>query len=125
MSVVRIKKDKMRCVVILLAISISYSACRKNCGESSGVPRCISEKIELLKGQAKGNPAYSVYEYSYNGQKVYYFPPQCCDQYSDLYDANCYLLCHPDGGITGAGDGTCRNFFTERKDEVLIWTDNR
>ena len=33
-----------------------------------------------------GNPPQSIWQYEYNGALVYYVPPQCCDQYSDLYD---------------------------------------
>jgi hypothetical protein len=114
----------MRYLVILFAVAI-FSGCTKNCVERDGIPACISAKIESLKTQPKGNPAYSVYEYTYNGKKVYYFPPQCCDQFSELYDANCNLICHPDGGIAGGGDGNCTDFISTRKDEVLIWKDNR
>jgi hypothetical protein len=114
----------MRYFAILIA-AVIFLGCRKNCSEPSGIPACISAKIEFLKGQPKGNPAYSVYQYSYNGKKVYYFPPQCCDQFSDLYDENCNLICHPDGGIAGGGDGNCQNFISTRKNEVLIWKDSR
>ena len=109
----------------ILALSIVFAGCTKDCSKPSQYPQCILDKIEQLKSQPKGNPAYRVYQYSYNGKKVYYFPPQCCDQFSDLYDANCNLLCHPDGGIAGGGDGNCSNFFSTRTDEVLIWQDNR
>ena len=30
---------------------------------------------------------------------------ECCDQFSDLLDAEGNLIGHPDGGITGRGDG--------------------
>ena len=30
---------------------------------------------------------------------------ECRDQFSDLLDANGNLIGHPDGGITGRGDG--------------------
>jgi hypothetical protein len=42
-----------------------------------------------------------------------------------LYDENCTLLCLPDGGITGQGNGKCANFFIERTNEKLIWEDSR
>jgi len=114
----------MRYFAILIAVCL-FLGCRKNCSESSTAPGCIFAKIDVLRNQPKGNPAYSVYEYLYKGKKVYYFPPQCCDQYSDLYDENCNLICHPDGGITGTGDGNCQDFLTTRTNEVLIWKDGR
>ena len=114
----------MKYFAIILAVLIGLS-CRKNCSNSSSVPFCISAKIEALKNQPKGNPAYSVYQYRYNGHTVYYFPPQCCDQFSDLYDENCNLICHPDGGLIGTGDGNCRDFLTTRTNDVLIWKDSR
>src|SRR6185503_20800104 len=115
----------MKYFVIIIVVSI-LSGCRKNCSEpGSDIPDCISAKIEFLKSQPKGNPAYSVYQYTYNDKKVYYFPPQCCDQFSDLFDAHCNLICHPDGGLIGSGDQNCRDFFPARKNEVLIWRDSR
>jgi hypothetical protein len=72
-----------------------------------------------------GDPPQSIWRYEYKGQTVYYVPPQCCDQYSTLYDANGIRICAPDGGITGLGDGKCPDFFQERKDEKLIWQDPR
>jgi hypothetical protein len=113
--------------ILALVVLVAFSACTKTCVEkdNSVVPACILSKIEQLKTQPKGNPAYSVYQYTYNGKKVYYFPPQCCDQFSELYDSNCNLICRPSGGIGGGGDGTCTDFTSTRKDEVLIWKDNR
>ncbi len=116
-------------ITATLFILLVFSACTKTCvekdGKGSSIPSCIQAKIDQLKSQPKGNPAYSVFQYTYNGKKVYYFPAQCCDQYSDLFDANCNLICHPDGGIAGGGDGTCTDFLSSRKDEVLIWKDDR
>ncbi len=56
---------------------------------------------------------------------MYYTPPVCCDQFSTLYDAQGKILGHPDGGITGKGDGKAPDFMTERKNEKLIWKDDR
>lgn len=112
----------MKYFAIIVAVCFCLS-CNKY---STSIPDCIAAKIEFLKSQPKGHPTYSVYQYTYNGQKVYYFPPQCCDQYSELYDENCNLICYPDGGlVANSGNQNCRDFFTARKNEVLIWKDNR
>lgn len=115
-------RKAMKYPLIAIVIFVFFS-CRKEC--SSSIPSCIQAKIDHLRAQPKGNPAYSVYRLDYNGKKLYYFPPQCCDQYSDLYDENCNLVCHPDGGIAGQGDGNCPEFSATSKNWVLLWKDNR
>ena len=52
-------------------------------------------------------------------------PQRCCDIFSDLYDADGTIIGHPDGGITGQGDGLVPDFFAERTDEQTIWVDDR
>ena len=47
----------------------------------------------------------SITKYQNKGETVYYVVPRCCDQFSDLWDAEGNLIGHPDGGITGGGDG--------------------
>ena len=67
----------------------------------------------------------TVARYEYRGGRVYYVPPRCCDVYGTLYDASGTILCHPDGGFTGDGDGRCPDFFEERRNEKIIWRDRR
>jgi hypothetical protein len=90
-----------------------------------GTPYCIKNKIKQIKNDAVRNPSAEIWEYDYKGQPVYYFPPYCCDIPSELYDNNCNLICQPDGGITGVGDGNCTDFFTTRTNGKLIWKDTR
>lgn len=91
----------------------------------TAIPDCIQQKINTLEKENVRNPPAKVYQYTYQNQTVYYIPSYCCDVYSELYDSNCTLICHPDGGITGRGDGRCTDFFDLRKDEKLIWEDLR
>jgi hypothetical protein len=88
-------------------------------------PSCINDKIESFKREPKQNPARSITEYTYKGKKVYYITAPCCDQYSEVFDSNCNLIGHPDGGITGKGDGKLAGFSAEVSDEKLIWKDDR
>lgn len=106
----------------LIILSLFFLSCKKI---SIEIPVCIQNKIEFFKSLPKGNPPQRIIQYTYNGKKVFYIPPQCCDQYSDLFDDNCNLLGHPDGGFTGRGDGTMLNFFTEAKDAIELWKDDR
>jgi len=62
-----------------------------------------------------------VIEYEYKGEKVYYVTMPCCDFYNEVYDSNCNLLGHPDGGFTGKGDGKLPDFNTEKKKEKIVW----
>jgi hypothetical protein len=112
----------MRYIAWMLSMGMFFACSAK---KADSIPACIAAKIDSLKTADKGNPAYSVYRYTYNGKNVYYFPSQCCDRFSDLLDENCQVICHPDGGFTGKGDGNCADFFTTRKDELLVWKDNR
>jgi hypothetical protein len=81
--------------------------------------------IRRYQAGEPGNPPYAVWQYSYKGKKVYYLPPQCCDQYGELHDEAGKLLCAPDGGISGLGDGRCADFNKLKKDGLLIWQDPR
>ncbi len=92
---------------------------------SASVPPWVATLIGSFQRAPVGNPPQSIYSYTYRGQTVYYVPAQCCDQFSTLYDASGQVLCAPDGGVTGQGDGRCSDFFGARTNGVLIWRDSR
>ncbi|MFN3528557.1 MAG: DUF6970 domain-containing protein [Bacteroidia bacterium] len=83
------------------------------------VPEWLQQK--LLQAERKPGTYEEVWIYQYQGSKVYYFLPPCCDKFTELYDRNGKLLCKPGGGITGKGDGACRDFYRKRKDGQLFW----
>lgn len=99
-----------------------FVGCNKN---DNNAPECIQEKITTIKAEKVRNPPSKVYQYQYNGKIVYYIPSYCCDVMGELYDDNCNLLCYPDGGILGNGDGKCNDFFTKRSNEKIVWEDVR
>jgi hypothetical protein len=86
---------------------------------------CIQNVIDKLKSEPTRNPPAKVYEYNYYGNKVYFIPQYCCDFPSVLLDESCNVICYPDGGLSGGGDGYCASFRKERKNEKLVWEDNR
>ncbi|MEP7163230.1 MAG: hypothetical protein ABI741_00975 [Ferruginibacter sp.] len=88
-------------------------------------PACIRDLVKKFKAEEKQNPARSVFRYTYKERKVYYVPAICCDFFSDLYDDQCNLIAHPDGGFTGRGDGKAEDFKDKRTDGILIWKDER
>lgn len=92
---------------------------------NSGNPRWVDQLIVQFENDPVGNPPRSIWKYQYGGRTVYYFPAQCCDQFSVLCDSTGAVLCAPDGGFTGGGDGRCPDFFQQRTNEVLVWMDPR
>lgn len=71
------------------------------------------------------NPPSRIYQYRYRDQTVYYRPPYCCDIQGVLYSADGAVMCYPDGGFTGRGDGRCNDFHAQRSDCALLWSDPR
>ena len=89
------------------------------------IPLCIKELIKKLESEPVTNPASKIYSYSFEGKTVYYVPPVCCDNFSDLYNDSCKIIAHPDGGFTGKGDRKKPTFQEDKKAEKLIWEDKR
>ena len=113
----------MKYLVLLLSLPLILTTqCNK---QQNKIPSCIQSKIDLIKAQPKWNPPASVNEYIYQGKHVYLFSSDCCDQYTQLIDENCNLLCAPSGGITGKGDGKCADFSSASQFIKLTWKDSR
>jgi len=89
------------------------------------IPGWLQEMIADILSHPVWNPPARITRYEFNGSVVYYVTQNCCDQFNPLYDENGNVLCSPDGGITGQGDGRCPDFFSARRDETLIWQDKR
>jgi hypothetical protein len=106
----------------LLALGLVLS-CPSNRGQK--IPSCIKEKIDAFSSAPPANPRRSITAYEYNGRTVYYITAPCCDQMNELFDANCNLLCCPDGGFTGKGDGRCPDFREMKSSPVVVWQDDR
>lgn len=85
------------------------------------MPTCIKNKIDSFKLKEAHEKPQRVIEYMYKGKKVYYVVMPCCDFFNEVYDDKCNFLGAPDGGFTGKGDGKIPDFFTEVKNEKLIW----
>jgi hypothetical protein len=85
----------------------------------------VDSLIAALEAAPKKDPPATVWRYSYKGDLVFYVPPSCCDVPSELYDTAGTLLCAPDGGFTGKGDGRCPDFFATRTNGKRLWSDPR
>lgn len=113
-------KSKFLATVIILLFLVGCSQTTQ-----SSNPAWVDQLIHKMGSDQVGNPPQSIWSYEYNGQLVYFVPAQCCDMYSNLYDASGNVICAPDGGFTGKGDGKCTDFLDKRTNEQLIWQDSR
>ncbi|HNZ37767.1 MAG TPA: hypothetical protein PLS75_08510 [Candidatus Marinimicrobia bacterium] len=110
--------------IFLILILLFYCSCKYSTSPNEN-PDWVENLITKFQNEPVGNPPQSIWQYKYKGQIVYYIPAQCCDQFSTLYNAEGDIICAPDGGFSGRGDGECSDFFQERKNEKLIWQDSR
>lgn len=111
-------------VIVFLLLFVCIISCNKH-DLPKGTPKCIENEINKLENLEPQNPRASVWRYKFKGEYVYYIPSACCDIPSKLYDSNCNLICSPDGGFTGTGDGKCTDFHSTKTEEKLIWKDKR
>lgn len=89
------------------------------------VPQWLQDTIKAIESQPAGSPRVAIYQYTFNNATVYYRTAPCCDMFTDLYDENGNIICHPDGGFSGSGDGQCPTFLNARTNGVLVWKDSR
>jgi hypothetical protein len=78
-----------------------------------------------MAAEPPANPPVTVTAYRWRSDTVYCVPPSCCDVYGTAYDQRGTILCHPDGGITGDGDGRCPEFSSEAERLWVVWSDKR
>jgi uncharacterized protein DUF6970 len=105
--------------VSLVAVVGCYQTAREDW------PPFVDQLVAQFEENPKKNPPGSIWRYNYNGRVVFYVPPSCCDVPGELYDGYGNLICAPDGGITGDGNGKCPDFFKVRTEEKRVWTDRR
>ena len=89
------------------------------------LPQWLVTLINELSTTPVANPPAQIIQYQYNNATVYYLPPRCCDIMGILYDVEGHILCYPDGGITGRGDGKCSDFHNTKIQEQVVWRDER
>jgi hypothetical protein len=88
-------------------------------------PEWVRDLVARLQSEPLANPPASLIRFDHAGKTYYYLPPRCCDIPSTLFDSEGKVMCAPDGGITGRGDGRCPDFVRELKNGVKIWEDQR
>lgn len=113
-------KTRLASILILLAAVVGCAPAVE--GE---LPPFVMQRIERYSAGPVSNPPAAIWRYTYKGRVVFYLPPSCCDVPGELYDGDGNVICGPDGGLTGAGDGNCADFFGQRSDGVRVWHDTR
>jgi hypothetical protein len=93
--------------------------------DTSARPKWLQARIQSVLSERKRNPIIRILSYQYQGQTVYYQSAPCCDQFSTVFDTKGRVICNPDGGITGKGDGKCPDFEKNKTTEKLVWQDPR
>jgi hypothetical protein len=111
-------------VLVLIVLAAGCMSSTEPTEEPTAPPWVLKLIAEFLL-QPVGNPPQSIWQYEFSGKTVYYVPPQCCDMFGLLYDADGTYICAPDGGIDGRGDRRCPDFRAERTNERLVWKDSR
>lgn len=108
----------------LTIISLSIQACSTTSKplnhDSSNHPAWVMERITLAKKNPSPVPI-TIAQYRYRNQTVYYLSPMVADGFSQLFNINHKLICAPEGGITGKGDGQCPNFFQQANNKVILF----
>lgn len=107
----------------LIGTVLVFTNCNK-INISNNYPSCIEDKIIEFKKNEVQNPPAQIWKWEDNGTSYFYVTSNCCDQYNYLYDENCNVVCAPDGGFTGNGDGNCPEFSSSII-KTLVWQDDR
>lgn len=112
----------------LILVGLALEACEK----PVLVPECIQymlphdgefteEASEFIADPIQARDVVAVYRFT-DGKEIYYeIELGCCDQFTELYNQNCELVCFPRGGITGGGASDCPDWVDALDEGVLIW----
>ena len=111
--------------LLLLILAFPDFQCVDPASPLEDEPAWVRELIREFQAAPVGNPPQSIWKSEFNGHTTYYVLPQCCDQFGILYDEEGNVLCAPDGGISGGGDGRCPDYFQKRTNAQLVWQDSR
>ena len=105
---------------------LSFAGCER-LEFATEVPYCIQKLARSIRRDEVRNPPAMIVEWRLTtGEKYYYVPPYCCDMFGELYDSECNLICAPDGGISGWGDGRCPSeILNSIESTKVIWKDDR
>ena len=108
--------------ILIVSSFLFLPSCDKS-NLSVKAPLCIEDMIKTIQAEDVQNPPAQVWRWQVDGQTYFYITSNCCDQFNYLFDSQCIMVCAPDGGITGAGDGNCPDL-NSQIEKILVWEDN-
>jgi len=116
----------MKNSILFLFALVVFASCGKE-DLPAETPDCVQDIIKELKNEAVRNPPAKVILSEFDGEQFFYVPTYCCDVLAQLYNENCEVICAPDGGIDGQGDGNCPDFVSDLDlaGGTVIWEDDR
>jgi hypothetical protein len=116
---------KIACRLSLMCVLLAVGCTADSPVAPDRVPEWLLSSIRQLEAEPVANPPAFIARYEYRGEPVYYVPARCCDIWSTLFRVDGTIVCHPDGGLSGRGDGGCPDFLTRRTKEQIVWRDPR
>lgn len=120
----------MNRAILILALALVVCGCEGDERfiqkvEPPEIPSWLEERIEVWESGPRDRSPGIVSRYRFGFKDVIYIPPWCDDCFGDLRDLDGDLICHPDGGIRGDGDGQCPNFPEDASLLEVLWVDPR
>lgn len=113
---------RLRLILSLAAFVMASEA------NAQDLPAFLQQLIEEYETASEERFPIEIWRYEYEGESVFYIPlarALCCDIFSVLYNAKGEIICRPDGGFTGRGDGKCPDFNRRSSAGVLVWGPQR
>jgi hypothetical protein len=104
-----------------IVIALFAAGCDGESRIDRDAPNWLRAEIRRLRSEAAPNVPVVVTRSQYRGETVYYTSPGVPDGPGVLFDAEGKVLCSPDGGLDGRGDGRCADFFATRVNETILW----
>ena len=107
---------------ILLSCLLSLCSACATTGEQA-LPEFALDLIDSDEAGGTAGRVMQIWRFGLKGNYVYLFNLECCDLPTPLYDHQGRYICSPGGGISGQGDGKCKDLSVNWKKGVLVWTD--
>lgn len=113
----------MKTILILIIPFLLFFSCSKNDEPEKNYPDCLQVEIDRILDSNPQSPRATIELYTYQSESVYMVHTNFPDDYSNLYNSKCELICSF-GGIDGNGESSCADW-ESAKHIKTVWTDSR